>query len=112
VHCGWTPCRCGFYVENTCEYYDHRWSYGYYNLTLIQIIEDGPGTRDKPVHVQPARYFGNLVDPNSKTLLRHQGRPSEALGGRSPVVPAGRCLGGGSGVNCEQFISLCTKDHL
>ena len=19
VHCGWTPCRCAFYVENTCE---------------------------------------------------------------------------------------------
>jgi len=78
----------------------------------ILIIEDGPGTRDEPVHVQPARYFGNLCDPNSKTLLRHQGRPSEALGGRSPVVPAGRCLGGGSSVNCEQLTTPGTEDHI
>ncbi|KAF8335164.1 GMC oxidoreductase-domain-containing protein [Amanita rubescens] len=77
----------------------------------ILIIEDGPGKRDKPVHVQPARYFGNLVDPNSKTFLHHQGRPSEALGGRSPVVSAGRCLGGGSGVNFMVYTRAAASDY-
>ncbi|NHW87562.1 hypothetical protein HA066_24430, partial [Escherichia coli] len=58
-------------------------------------------TQELPDHIQPARYFSNLILP-SETFTLHKGKPSEALAGRSVVVPTGRCLGGGSSVNCKR----------
>ncbi|KAF8338384.1 GMC oxidoreductase-domain-containing protein [Amanita rubescens] len=77
----------------------------------ILIIEDGPDTRDKDVHIQPAKCFKNLWDPNSRTFLHYQGRPSEALGGRSPVVTTGHCLGGGSSVNLMMYTRASASDY-
>ena len=69
----------------------------------ILVIESGPPTtKDDPLHTQPARYFHHLR-PDSRTIHFHVARPSEALRGRAPVVPCGRCVGGGSSVNCECF---------
>ena len=71
-----------------------------------QIIEDGPETRDKPIHTQPGRFFSNLRNPDLGIFQYHQGRPSKALSERSPIVSTGRCLGGGSNVNCKCLIIL------
>ncbi|KAG5647340.1 hypothetical protein DXG03_000408 [Asterophora parasitica] len=49
-------------------------------------------------HIQPARYFSNLVLP-SETFTHHVGKPSPSLAGRAVIVPTGRCVGGGSSVN-------------
>lgn len=62
--------------------------------------------------MQPARYFGNLILPG-KTLTYHVSKPSESLGGRPVIVPAGRCVGGASSVNCgfnQLFFALCIQD--
>lgn len=75
------------------------------NLTVwgfyTQIIEDGPDTREKPAHIQPARMFLNIMNPALGLFHYYPGRASDALAGRSPIVPTGRCLGGGSAINRE-----------
>ena len=38
--------------------------------------------------------------PGSRTVRKHESRPSAALGGRSAIVHTGQCLGGGGSVNC------------
>ncbi|KAK2460296.1 hypothetical protein APHAL10511_007685 [Amanita phalloides] len=77
----------------------------------ILIIEDGPDTRDKPIHVRPALFLRNFQDPASKTFLHHRGRPSQSIGGRSPVVDVGRCLGGGSCVNFMMYTRAAASDY-
>ncbi|KAE9398123.1 alcohol oxidase [Gymnopus androsaceus JB14] len=75
----------------------------------ILIIEAGSHTRDLPVHVQPARYFHNLVSGNA--LSMHKGVVSDALGGRAPVVPSGCCVGGGSSVNFAMYTRASASDY-
>uniref|UniRef100_A0A0W0FAC3 Alcohol oxidase-like protein n=1 Tax=Moniliophthora roreri TaxID=221103 RepID=A0A0W0FAC3_MONRR len=70
------------------------------NLKIL-ILEAGEHTKGLDAHVQPARYFSHLA-PTSKTVTFNIGKPSEYIGGRSLVTPSGRCLGGGSSVNCER----------
>ncbi|KAJ8482000.1 hypothetical protein ONZ51_g5643 [Trametes cubensis] len=76
----------------------------------ILVIEAGPPTRDDPSHTQPARYLHHL-QPGSKTVKFHVGRESVALGGRSPVVPCGQCLGGGSSVNFTMYTRAAASDY-
>ncbi|KAM6500141.1 GMC oxidoreductase domain containing protein [Amanita muscaria] len=76
----------------------------------ILILEDGPETRDKPIHVQPARYLSNLRNPKSESISFHIGRPSNVLG-RAPIVPTGRCLGGGSCVNFMMYTRASASDY-
>ncbi|TCD66633.1 hypothetical protein EIP91_001100 [Steccherinum ochraceum] len=64
----------------------------------ILIVEAGPRTEDDPAHIQPARFLSNML-PDSKTMKFLIANPSEHLGGRSVIVPAGQCIGGGSSVN-------------
>jgi len=64
-----------------------------------QVLEAGEHTRELPAHTQPARYFSNLA-PTSKVVTFNVGKPSEHLGGRSIIISSGRCVGGGSSVNC------------
>lgn len=68
----------------------------------ILVVEAGPHTQDDLAHIQPARYISHLR-PDSKTLRFYQAKESESLGGRAMIVPAGRCIGGGSSVNCEHI---------
>ncbi|KIL67122.1 GMC oxidoreductase [Amanita muscaria Koide BX008] len=77
----------------------------------ILIVEDGPETRYKPGHIQPAQYFRNLTNPKSESLLFHVGRPSKALGGRVPIVQTGRCLGGGSSINFMMYTRAAASDY-
>lgn len=69
----------------------------------ILILEAGPPTFEDLAHVQPARYLTHLL-PGSKTIKTYIGKESAALGGRSPAVPCGQCLGGGSSVNCASNV--------
>ncbi|KAI9060146.1 GMC oxidoreductase [Trametes sanguinea] len=79
------------------------------NLSIL-VLEAGPETRDDPAHTQPARYLSHL-QPGSKTVKFHVGRESAALGGRSPVVPSGQCLGGGSSVNFAMYTRAAASDY-
>ena len=68
----------------------------------ILLVESGPRTLEDLAHVQPARFATHL-QPNSHTVNFMVGNPAVSLAGRSPIVPTGQCLGGGSSVNCEVY---------
>ncbi|KAF9489441.1 alcohol oxidase [Pleurotus eryngii] len=76
----------------------------------ILLIEQGPHTRDLPAHIHPARFVANLV-PTSKVFTFHVAQPSDALLGRAPVIPAGRCVGGGSSVNFMMYTRASASDY-
>ncbi|KIL67110.1 GMC oxidoreductase [Amanita muscaria Koide BX008] len=77
----------------------------------ILILEDGPETRDKPEHLQPARCFENLRNPKSESISLQVARPSQALGGRALMVPTGRCFGGGSCINFMMYTRAAASDY-
>ncbi|KDQ24410.1 hypothetical protein PLEOSDRAFT_1067243 [Pleurotus ostreatus PC15] len=76
----------------------------------ILLIEQGPHTRNLPAHIHPARFIANLV-PTSSVFTFHVAQPSEALLGRAPIVPAGRCVGGGSSVNFMVYTRAAASDY-
>jgi alcohol oxidase len=76
------------------------------SLKLL-VLEAGPHTRGLDAHRQPARYTSHL-HPSSKTVTFNVAKPSEKLGGRAIVVPSGRCVGGGSSVNCKFDVTMST----
>ncbi|KAF8703963.1 hypothetical protein AX14_014082 [Amanita brunnescens Koide BX004] len=78
----------------------------------ILIIEDGAEIRDKPAHIHPVRFFENIYrNPASGIFHHYAGRVSDALGGRSPVVSTGHCLGGGSAVNLMMYTRAAASDY-
>lgn len=56
-------------------------------------------TKDNVIHVQPARYLQNILDPAAQDLTFHQANPCAQLDGRVPHTSNGSCVGGGSSVN-------------
>ncbi|THH31707.1 hypothetical protein EUX98_g2453 [Antrodiella citrinella] len=68
----------------------------------ILVVEAGPHTLDDPAHVQVARFMSHMV-PGSKTEKFIISNPSDQLGGRVAIVPAGQCVGGGSSVNFGMY---------
>ncbi|KAK5162728.1 uncharacterized protein LTR77_011211 [Saxophila tyrrhenica] len=66
--------------------------------TSILVIEQGPNNYNEPLVVHPALYPRNLF-PSSKYTLFWHGKQSKELAGRSPIVPSGGTLGGGSAIN-------------
>ena len=64
------------------------------NLSIL-VIEQGPNNYNAPEVVHPALYPRNLF-PSSKYTMFWQTNKSESLAGRSPIVPSGGTLGGGS----------------
>ncbi|THU82506.1 alcohol oxidase [Dendrothele bispora CBS 962.96] len=75
----------------------------------ILLLEAGPHTRNLQTHIQPARYFRNLAV--NETLTYQIGNPSKALNGRAPIVPTGRCVGGGSAVNFQMYTRASPSDY-
>lgn len=67
------------------------------NLSIL-VIEQGPNSYGMPEVVHPALYPRNLF-PSSKITLFWQTKKSPQLAGRSPIVPSGGTLGGGSAMN-------------
>ncbi|KAG1799809.1 uncharacterized protein HD556DRAFT_1439462 [Suillus plorans] len=76
----------------------------------ILILEAGQHTLNKPIHVQPYQYPLNSV-PTSTTVTFHMGNPSPRLNGRAPIVPSGRCVGGGSCVNFMAYTRAPASDY-
>ncbi|KAF9466617.1 GMC oxidoreductase-domain-containing protein [Collybia nuda] len=76
----------------------------------ILILEAGPHTQESPDHVQPGRYFGNLILPK-ETFTFHASKPSRSLAGRSVTVPAGRCVGGASSINFVMYTRAAASDY-
>lgn len=73
----------------------------------ILVLEAGPHTKDKLEHTQPARCFSFLVPgPTNKAMSFHVANAAPELNGRQLVAPSGRCVGGGSSVNCKIYMSL------
>ncbi|KAH8079784.1 alcohol oxidase-like protein [Cristinia sonorae] len=79
------------------------------NLKIL-IVEAGPPTQEDFAHIQPARYATHLL-PESKTIKFLAANPSEALGGRSAIIPTGQCLGGGSSVNFAMYTRAAASDY-
>ncbi|KAG1812433.1 GMC oxidoreductase-domain-containing protein [Suillus subaureus] len=76
----------------------------------ILILEAGQHTLDKPIHVQPSQYPFNQL-PTSTTVTFNIGNPSPRLNGRVPIVPCGRCVGGGSCVNFMVYTRPPASDY-
>lgn len=72
----------------------------------ILIIERGQHSRDIPIHVQPCRFIENIA-PTSTTASFHTALPSDHVNGRAITVPSGKCVGGGSAINCKQSYWAC-----
>lgn len=75
----------------------------------ILLVEQGPNNLNEPTVITPALYMSHLV-PDSKTALFWQGNKSAALNGRSPVVPTGGTLGGGSSINFLMYTRASASD--
>ncbi|KAG2153654.1 GMC oxidoreductase-domain-containing protein [Suillus bovinus] len=76
----------------------------------ILILEAGQHTLNKPIHVQPYQYPLNHA-PTSTTVTFNIGNPSPRLNGRAPIVPCGRCVGGGSCVNFMAYTRAPASDY-
>ncbi|KAL4248407.1 GMC oxidoreductase family protein [Abortiporus biennis] len=75
----------------------------------ILLVEAGPNTRNNISHIQPARYLTHIL-PTTKAAKFMIGRESEYLNGRSPIVPCGQCVGGGSSVNFAMYTRPSISD--
>ncbi|KIK39679.1 GMC oxidoreductase [Suillus luteus UH-Slu-Lm8-n1] len=76
----------------------------------ILILEAGQHSLNKPIHVQPYQYPFNQA-PTSTTVTFNIGNPSPSLNGRAPIVPCGRCVGGGSCVNFMVYTRAPASDY-
>ncbi|KAG1799818.1 GMC oxidoreductase-domain-containing protein [Suillus plorans] len=76
----------------------------------ILILEAGQHTLNKPIHVQPSQALLNQA-PTSTTVTFNIGNPSPRLNGRAPIVPSGRCVGGGSCVNFMVYTRAPASDY-
>ncbi|KAJ7187780.1 GMC oxidoreductase-domain-containing protein [Mycena filopes] len=76
----------------------------------ILVLEGGPTTFEKFEHIQPARYFSHL-SPFSTTEQFVVSNPSDAVNGRSIVIPIGKCIGGGSSVNFMLYNRASASDY-
>ncbi|KAG1861737.1 GMC oxidoreductase-domain-containing protein [Suillus subalutaceus] len=76
----------------------------------ILILEAGQHTLNKPIYVQPYQFPFNQA-PTSTTVTFNIGNPSPRLNGRAPIVPCGRCVGGGSCVNFMVYTRAPASDY-
>ncbi|KAJ7635740.1 GMC oxidoreductase-domain-containing protein [Mycena polygramma] len=77
----------------------------------ILLVENGPLTKDLPLHVQPARYLQNMTDPRAETFTFHKANPSLKLNGRSLTMSNANCVGGGSSVNAMFYNRAAASDY-
>jgi choline dehydrogenase-like flavoprotein len=67
----------------------------------VLILERGPRETSRLMRM-PAGYMRYLA--REDFLEMHQSVPQKQLGGRAPIVPVGRALGGGSAVNAMVYM--------
>ncbi|CAE6431149.1 unnamed protein product [Rhizoctonia solani] len=75
----------------------------------ILLVEQGHNNFQEPNVVTPAVFLTHLA-PGSKTATFWQGNKTDALNGRSPIVPTGRTLGGGSSINFLMYTRPSASD--
>ncbi|PPQ64199.1 hypothetical protein CVT24_008617 [Panaeolus cyanescens] len=75
----------------------------------ILIIEIGSLTHNVDHHLQPGVAIRQVFNPD---VFHFQvGNPSEALGGRSPIILSGKTVGGGSSVNFMVYTRGSASDY-
>ncbi len=74
----------------------------------VLLIERGPA-RTAPIMRMPAGYMKYLA--RDDFLEMHRTLPQERLGGRAPIVPQAKVLGGGSAVNAMVYMRGQQKDY-
>src|ERR671916_322022 len=74
----------------------------------VLLVEAGP-RRTSPILAMPAGYMKFLARDTSLTMPRMIPQPQ--LGGRAPIVPQARGLGGGSAVNAMVYIRGQPADY-
>ncbi|CAE6457691.1 unnamed protein product [Rhizoctonia solani] len=75
----------------------------------ILLVEQGPNNFNEPNVVTPGLFLTHQA-PDSKTAIFWKGNKSAALNGRSPIVPTGRILGGGSSINFLKYTRASASD--
>ena len=79
------------------------------DFQIAQIVEAGPHTLNVPNHIQPGRFYKTFTQ--KETFSHHVTKSSPALGDRSPIVGAGRAMGGGSSVNRMKTTSVINAQN-
>jgi choline dehydrogenase len=74
----------------------------------VLLVEAGP-RRVSPILAMPAGYMKFLARDTYLTM--HHVLPQERLGGRAPIVPQAKVLGGGSAVNAMVYIRGQAADY-
>ena len=74
----------------------------------VLILERGPRETTRLMRM-PAGYMRYLA--REDFLEMHQSVPQKQLGGRAPIVPVGRALGGGSAVNAMVYMRGQKEDY-
>jgi len=74
----------------------------------VLMLERGPERAHRIMHY-PAGYMKFLA--RDDYLVMHQTEPQEQLGGRAPIVPQGRVLGGGGSVNAMVYMRGQREDY-
>jgi choline dehydrogenase-like flavoprotein len=74
----------------------------------VLILERGPRDTTRLMHM-PAGYMKYLA--REDFLEMHKSVPQKQLGGRAPIVPVGRALGGGSAVNAMVYMRGQKADY-
>ena len=73
----------------------------------VVLIEEGP--TDKHMFVKMPGAFVRLI--GTKRTYLYEGEPQQELGGRKPIIPQGRMLGGGSSVNAMIYVRGQPQDY-
>ncbi|QRV84969.1 GMC oxidoreductase [Ceratobasidium sp. AG-Ba] len=76
----------------------------------IALIEQGPNNLNDPSVTTPALFLSHMA-PTSKTATFWRGNKSDGLNGRSPTVPTGQVLGGGSSINHMMYARGSASDY-
>ncbi|WEK04043.1 MAG: GMC family oxidoreductase N-terminal domain-containing protein [Candidatus Devosia phytovorans] len=74
----------------------------------VLLLERGPAKTNR-VMAMPAGYMKYLAQDTF--LEMHKTVPQPQLGGRAPIVPVGRALGGGSAVNAMVYMRGQAEDY-
>lgn len=74
----------------------------------VLLLERGPASTNR-LMAMPAGYMKYLA--REDYLEMHKTVPQQQLGGRAPIVPVGKALGGGSAVNAMVYMRGQAEDY-
>ncbi|KAH9481245.1 Alcohol oxidase [Psilocybe cubensis] len=75
----------------------------------ILVLEAGSHSKDLFYHVQPGRFFSNILT-GKPVLSFHVGQGGKGTGERFHIVPSGRAVGGGSSINFLMYTRPAASD--